>query len=181
MMCAALLSNTDARPRDTRGRSRAQVQGSARGHRVRHWRSRVRQTVSPSVARERTVHAVPTPQETHMAESDTGERVTDVLNLPSRDGLVVNAVRVDYEPGGFSPVHRHPAGAYVYVIDGSVMFGVDHHAPAVLKAGDSFYEPPGALHTVSRNASQELPASLLVFFVLGEGESPTVAEVAEAA
>jgi hypothetical protein len=27
---------------------------------------------------------------------------------------------------------------------------------------------------VSRNASQELPASLLAFFVLGEGESATV-------
>src|SRR3954451_7685419 len=181
MMCAALLPNSDARPRDTRGRSRAQVQGISARHRVRRWQSRVRQNVSPSVARERTVHAVPTPQETHMAESDTGERVTDVLNLPSRDGLVVNAVRVDYKPGGFSPAHRHPAGAYVYVIDGSVMFGVDHHEPVVLNAGDSFYEPPGALHTVSRNASRELPASLLVFFVLGEGESPTVAEVAEVA
>ena len=109
-----------------------------------------------------------------MLNSDTGERVTDVLNLPSRDGFVVNAVRVDYEPGGFSRVHRHPAGAYVYVIDGSVIFGIDDHEPVELKAGDSFYEPPGALHTVSRNASQELPASLLAFFVLGEGESPTV-------
>jgi quercetin dioxygenase-like cupin family protein len=109
-----------------------------------------------------------------MPDSDTGERVTDVLNLPSRDGLVVNAVRVDYEPGGFSRVHRHPAGAYVYVIDGSVIFGIDDREPIVLEAGDSFYEPPGALHAVSRNASQELPASLLAFFVLGEGESPTV-------
>jgi hypothetical protein len=27
---------------------------------------------------------------------------------------------------------------------------------------------------VSRNASEELPASMLAFFVLGEGESPTV-------
>ena len=60
-----------------------------------------------------------------MPDSNTGERVTDVLNLPSRDGLVVNAVRVDYEPGGFSRVHRHPAGAYVYVINGSVVFGID--------------------------------------------------------
>ena len=109
-----------------------------------------------------------------MPDSDTGERVTDVLNQPSRDGLVVNAVRVDYEPGGFSPVHRHPAGAYVYVIDGSVIFGIDDREPVVLKAGDSFDEPPGALHAVSRNASQELPASLLAFFVLDEGESPTV-------
>ena len=109
-----------------------------------------------------------------MPDSDTGERVTDVLNLPSRDGLVVNAVRVDYEPGGFSHAHRHPAGAYVYVIDGSVVFGIDDREPVVLKAGDSFYEPPGALHAVSRNASQELPASMIAFFVLEEGQSPTV-------
>jgi quercetin dioxygenase-like cupin family protein len=109
-----------------------------------------------------------------LLDSDTGERVTPVLDFPSRDGLAVQAARVDYEPGGFSRVHRHPAGAYVYVIDGSVIFGIDDREPVVLKAGDSFYEPPGALHRVSRNASQELPASLLAFFVLGEGESPTV-------
>ncbi len=113
-----------------------------------------------------------------MPDSDTGERVTDVLNLPSRDGLVVNAVRVDYEPGGFSRVHRHPAGAYVYVIDGSVIFGVDDHDPVVLKAGDSFYEPPDALHSVSRNASEEVPASLIAFFVLSDGEAPTVSPAA---
>jgi hypothetical protein len=35
-----------------------------------------------------------------MPHSDTGERVTPVLEFPSRDGLVVNAIRVDYEPGG---------------------------------------------------------------------------------
>jgi quercetin dioxygenase-like cupin family protein len=110
-----------------------------------------------------------------MPESHTGETVTDVLHFPSRDGLVVSAVRVDYEPGGFtSGTHRHPAGAYVYIIDGSVMFGVDDREPVVLNAGDSFYEPPGALHSVSRNASEELPASLIAFFVLSEGESPTV-------
>jgi quercetin dioxygenase-like cupin family protein len=110
-----------------------------------------------------------------MPHSDTGERVTPVLEFPSRDGLVVQAIRVDYEPAGFtSGTHRHPAGAYVFVIDGSVMFGLDDGEPVVLKAGDSFYEPPGALHSVSRNASQELPASLIAFFVLGEGESATV-------
>jgi quercetin dioxygenase-like cupin family protein len=111
-----------------------------------------------------------------MPDSDTGELVTDVFSYPSRDGLVVNAVRVDYEPGGFSRSHRHAAGAYVYVIDGSVIFGIDDRKPVVLKAGDSFCELPGALHAVSRNASEELPASLLAFFVLGEGESPTVYE-----
>jgi quercetin dioxygenase-like cupin family protein len=109
-----------------------------------------------------------------MHESDIGERVTSVLDFPSRDGLAVHAVRVDYAPGGFSRVHRHPAGAYVYVIDGSVMFGIGGREPVLLKAGQSFYEPPGALHTVSRNASQDLPATFIAFFVLGEGEDPTV-------
>jgi quercetin dioxygenase-like cupin family protein len=109
-----------------------------------------------------------------MSDSNTGERVTPVLEFPSRDGLVVQAVRVDYLPGGFSRIHRHPAGAYVYVMDGSVMFGLGDHEPVLLKAGDSFYEPPGAVHAVSRNASHDLPASFIAFFVLGEGEDPTV-------
>jgi quercetin dioxygenase-like cupin family protein len=110
-----------------------------------------------------------------MPYSDTGELITSVLDFPSRDGLVVNAIRIDYVPGGFTRgSHRHPAGAYVYVIDGSVIFGLDEREPVVLKAGESFYEPPGARHSVSRNASQELPASLIAFFVLGEGECPTV-------
>jgi quercetin dioxygenase-like cupin family protein len=114
-------------------------------------------------------------QEILMPYSDTGERVTPVLDFPSRDGLAVQAVRVDYEPAGFTRgTHRHPPGAYVYVIEGSVLFGLDHHEPVLLKAGQSFYEPPGALHSVSRNASQEQPASLIAFFVVGEGEAATV-------
>jgi quercetin dioxygenase-like cupin family protein len=114
-------------------------------------------------------------KETPLPVPDNGERVTEVLDLPARDGLVVQATRVDYDPGGFTQgTHRHPAGAYVYVIEGSVMFGLDGGEPIVLEAGESFYEPPGALHSVSRNASQEKPASLIAFFVLGEGESATV-------
>ena len=109
-----------------------------------------------------------------MPDSGTGERVTPVFDFPARDGLAVQAVRVDYAPGGFSEPHRHPPGAYVYVIDGSVVFGVDDGEPVVLKAGATFYEPPGALHSVSRNASDEQPASLIAFFVLGDGESVTV-------
>jgi len=110
-----------------------------------------------------------------MPLSGTGERVTPVLDFPSRDGLSVQAIRVDYEPGGFTRgSHRHPARAYVYVTDGSVEFVVGDGEPTVLKAGESFYEPPGALHSVSRNASGDEPASLIAFFVLGDGESATV-------
>jgi quercetin dioxygenase-like cupin family protein len=110
-----------------------------------------------------------------MPLSGTGERVTRVLDFPSRDGLSVQAIRVDYEPGGFTRgTHRHPAGAYVYVIDGSVEFVVRDGEPIVLKAGNSSHEPPGALYSVSRNASGDVPASVIAFFVLGDGESATV-------
>src|SRR3954464_11278315 len=60
-----------------------------------------------------------------MPLSGTGERVTPVPAFPSRDGLSVQAIRVDYEPGGFTRgSHRHPARAYVYVTDGSGEFVV---------------------------------------------------------
>jgi quercetin dioxygenase-like cupin family protein len=109
-----------------------------------------------------------------MPLSGTGERVTPVLGFPSTDGLSVQASRVDYEPGGFTRgTHRHADGAYVYVIDGSVEFVVGDGEPIVLKA-QPFYEPSGALHLVSRAASGDVPASLIAFFVLGDGESAIV-------
>jgi quercetin dioxygenase-like cupin family protein len=59
-------------------------------------------------------------------------------------------------------------------MEGSVEFGIDGGEPFVLKEGESYFEPPNAVHSVSRNASQTLPASLLAFFVLADGESPIV-------
>src|SRR3954466_5229718 len=93
-------------------------------------RSPHRQDVSPPAACGPTVGRVSNLQEAPMQDSDSGESVTPVLDFPSRDGLAVNAVRVDYTPGGFTRgTHRHPAGAYVYVIDGAVMFGIDGGEP----------------------------------------------------
>jgi len=110
-----------------------------------------------------------------MPHPDTGERVTPVLDFPARDGLTVSAVRVDYAPGGYTTgTHRHPAGAYVYVMEGSVMFGIDGGEPFKLEAGESYYEPPDAVHSVSRNASTEHPASLIAFFLLAAGQTATI-------
>jgi quercetin dioxygenase-like cupin family protein len=109
-----------------------------------------------------------------MPHSDSGEHVTPVLDFPAPDGRV-NAVRVDYAPGGFTRgTHRHPAGAYVHVMNGSVIFAIDGGEPFVLKTGESYYEPPGVEHTVSRNASEDLAASMIAFFVLADGEQATV-------
>jgi quercetin dioxygenase-like cupin family protein len=114
-----------------------------------------------------------------MSVPDSGEHLTQVLRHESSDGSAVEAIRVDYAPGGFTPgTHRHPSGAYVYVINGSVLFGIDGREPFLLQAGESFYEPPDALHSVSRNASEDAPASLIAFFVLAKGQVPILQEQA---
>jgi len=47
----------------------------------------------------------------------------------------------------------------------------------VYRAGESWSEPPGALHSVSRNASQTEPARLLAVFVLNTGDTPLTTPV----
>jgi quercetin dioxygenase-like cupin family protein len=39
------------------------------------------------------------------------------------------------------------------------------------KAGDSWFEAPGAIHAVSRNASETAPAKLLAVFVVDSSET----------
>jgi hypothetical protein len=52
-----------------------------------------------------------------MPHSDSGERVAPVLEFPLPDGLAVQPIRVDYGSAGLTRgTHRHPAGAYLYVV-----------------------------------------------------------------
>lgn len=106
--------------------------------------------------------------------SDSGDRVTPVFDLPLNHS--VQAMRVDYEPGGTTTwPHRHPYGAFVHVIDGSVRMSLEGEPAQVLHTGESLYEPPGALHAVSENASDSEPASLLAVYVVPEGQESAVA------
>jgi quercetin dioxygenase-like cupin family protein len=111
----------------------------------------------------------------------TGERLTPLFEHASAQGPV-QAVRVDYAPGGYTAgAHRHPAGAHVHVLSGAVYIGLDDERPKIVRAGESLYQPPARIHSVSANASDTEPASLIAFFVLGDHERSTVpaAEVAD--
>ena len=85
------------------------------------------------------------------------EKVTPALAqaIPNIPGKSLMAVVVDYAPGAASLPHFHAKSAfiYAYVISGSIESQVNDGPKQVLHAGDSFYEPPGARHAVSRNAS----------------------------
>ena len=78
------------------------------------------------------------------------------------------AVAVDYPQGGASAPHIHAKSSfiYAYVISGSIESKVNDGTTRVYKAGESWSEPPGASHPISRNASKTEPAKLLAVFVL---------------
>ena len=81
---------------------------------------------------------------------------------------------VEYAPGASSAEHRHNAHTFVYVLEGSVVMQVKGGKEVTLGPGQTFYESPDDVHTVSRNASNTKPAKFLVFFVKQQGGPVTV-------
>jgi len=111
-------------------------------------------------------------------EAGAGSTATPIFEheLPNVPGKSLLAVEVVYPAGGASPAHRHPASSfiYAYVVSGAIVSAVDDQPPRVYRAGESFYEAPGAHHRISRNASRTRPAKLLAVFVKDSGQAPLV-------
>lgn len=87
-----------------------------------------------------------------------------LLNGQGINNKEVQMEIVIFAPGSVSSPHRHPCPTFGYLLQGeleSVFEGVRH----VYKAGDSFYEKPDGLHSLTRNNSKSEPARLLVFFI----------------
>ncbi|WP_224360265.1 cupin domain-containing protein [Hyalangium versicolor] len=94
--------------------------------------------------------------------------------IPNVPGKSLVAVEVTYPPGGATAPHRHAQSAfiYAYVVSGEIQSQVGDGPARVYKAGESFYEEPGAHHRISRNASKTQPAKLLAVFVVDTGDQP---------
>ena len=60
-------------------------------------------------------------------------------------------VEVTIEPGQAGIPHRHPGSAIGYVVEGEYELGIDDQPTKVVKAGETFYEPAGCLHRVTKN------------------------------
>lgn len=94
--------------------------------------------------------------------------------IPNLPGKKLMAVLVSYPPAGKSRSHYHAKSAfiYAYVLSGAIRSAVGAEPAKIYRAGDSFYEEPGAHHLVSENASDTKPASLLAVFVVEAGDQP---------
>jgi quercetin dioxygenase-like cupin family protein len=92
-------------------------------------------------------------------------------------GHEVMMITLDIPPGGGSQPHRHPGHHnFGYVLEGAYRIKLDSGPETILTKGQFFYEAPGQLHAVSRNASETEPAKVLVVVVAESGKPLTVPE-----
>ena len=97
--------------------------------------------------------------------------------LPDLPGREVRMTLLDRVPGNASLPHRHPGHhTFGYVVEGQYELGINGQPTRSLNAGDTFYEPPGALHSVSRNASADKQLKIVVFMVADASQPSTVNE-----
>jgi quercetin dioxygenase-like cupin family protein len=93
--------------------------------------------------------------------------------LPNVSGKRVTIVRVAYGPGGFSRPHQHAGSVTAYITKGEIRSQLAGGPVETFKVGQSFFEPPGATHLVSANASTTEPAELIAVFVADDGAQLT--------
>lgn len=109
------------------------------------------------------------------AESSRLDKVEPIGSyaLPNVPGKRVTIVRVFYGPGGFSRLHRHAGSVTAYITKGEIRSQLGGGPVETFGVGQSFFEPPGATHLVSANASTTEPAELIAVFVADEGAQLT--------
>jgi quercetin dioxygenase-like cupin family protein len=116
---------------------------------------------------------------TVVAQQPAATKVTSLMKQTLGDvpGREVMMITLDIPPGGGSPAHRHPgAHNFGYVLEGAYKMRLDNGPETVVTKGQTFYESPGQLHAVSRNASETEPAKVLVVVVNEIGKPLTVPE-----
>lgn len=75
-------------------------------------------------------------------------------------------------PGGAAtPPHRHPFAGLNYVVEGAAETAYGNDAPHIYRAGASFQDEAGRVHTLFRNADSRAPLRFLITYVVDFGQS----------
>ena len=91
--------------------------------------------------------------------------VRDIAEKIDGKEAKATAVEVTLGPGESDAPHRHPGPGFGYVLEGEYEWAIDDNPAKVLKAGDTFYEPAGCLHRVSRNPAAKGKTRLLAWVI----------------
>jgi quercetin dioxygenase-like cupin family protein len=112
------------------------------------------------------------------AQAPAGQKSTELFKQTMDDVGRTFTVRLTERDGGnASGPHRHP-GSYTvgYIVSGAYEVKINDGPLRTLHAGEVFFEPPNALHAVSRNASATEPVKYLVIQVSDPSKPAIVPE-----
>jgi len=87
----------------------------------------------------------------HNNESVRELAARDIVEKLDGKEARATAVEVTLEPGQAGAPHRHPGPAFGYILEGEYEWAIDDQPSKIFKAGETFYEPGGCLHRVTRN------------------------------
>lgn len=89
----------------------------------------------------------------HHDEKGTVKTISawDIVEKLDGKETKVTVVEVTLEPGQAGKPHRHSGPVIGYVLEGEYEWAIDDKPARTLKAGETFYEPTGCLHRVSKN------------------------------
>ena len=85
--------------------------------------------------------------------------------LPGEPARDLTLVVVTCPPGTGSPPHVRANGVMAFVVSGTIASKVGDGPEQTFRAGDAWWEPEGAIHRVSRNASSTEGATLLAIYI----------------
>jgi quercetin dioxygenase-like cupin family protein len=93
-------------------------------------------------------------------------------DITGTDDLEVVMGLIERSDESKSGKHYHPGGEFGFVLEGAITVSTKSDPEATLRAGDSFYQPPGEWHVVGTTAEG---AKTVVFRVLKKGQPVVVA------
>jgi quercetin dioxygenase-like cupin family protein len=108
-----------------------------------------------------------------IAAEETPVTITELFKRdhPELADKVILVKRIELKPGASAPPHVHPGMVTGYVETGTLEFQLKGEALKNLKAGDTFFEPPGSHHMVARNPDAS-GKKVVIAFVVNPKDAP---------
>lgn len=88
-------------------------------------------------------------------------------------GKTVTVEIVEFPPLAFAPEHHHAGSVTVYVLAGTVRSQIAGQPAMDFHAGQSFFEPAGAVHLFAENPSATEPAKFMAIHIADDGAQLT--------
>ena len=114
------------------------------------------------------------PGESAASRPVTETRIVSCEELAHVPGKSITTTTVAFPPNAYTPKHRHPGSVTVYVLKGRIRSQLGGGPVGEFGVGDSFFEPPGAIHLFAENASATEPAEILAIFVADQDCGPLI-------